>query len=166
MAVQYRAAIEEAEEGGFVVTFPDVPEALTQGDTLEEALNNAAHALETALEFYTDARLPLPAARSRKGHPIFLRPLAAAKLGIYQLMISRGVSKAELARMLEMHPPQIDRILSLSHSSKIEQLASAAAALGGAVRIEVPMIATGREPSATPAPRVAGAAKPKVKRVA
>ena len=40
--------------GGFVVTFRDVPEAITQGETIEEALKMAKEALETALEFYTD----------------------------------------------------------------------------------------------------------------
>jgi len=39
--------------GGFVVTFPDVPEAITQGDTME-AMAMASEALELALTFYTE----------------------------------------------------------------------------------------------------------------
>jgi len=42
--------------GGFVVTFPDVPEAITQGDTIEEAMAMASEALELALTFYTAHR--------------------------------------------------------------------------------------------------------------
>jgi predicted RNase H-like HicB family nuclease len=42
----------DEEDGGFVVTFRDVPEAITQGGTLDEALHNAADALTVALEFY------------------------------------------------------------------------------------------------------------------
>ncbi|WP_238329470.1 type II toxin-antitoxin system HicB family antitoxin [Mannheimia haemolytica] len=34
----YPALFTPAEEGGFVVTFPDLPEAITQGDTFEEAM--------------------------------------------------------------------------------------------------------------------------------
>lgn len=50
----------EPTDGGFFVSFPDVPEALTQGDTYEDALAMAADALATALEFYTDDNLPVP----------------------------------------------------------------------------------------------------------
>lgn len=52
--------------GGFVVTFPDVPEAITQGETLEEAMNMAAEALELALTFYTEKSLDLPTPSSPK----------------------------------------------------------------------------------------------------
>ena len=47
-------------EGGFTVTFPDVPEAITQGDTEKEAAAMAEDALVTALSFYTDRAEPLP----------------------------------------------------------------------------------------------------------
>jgi antitoxin HicB len=57
----YPAKFVEAEEGGYVVTFRDVPEAITEGDTLEAAFAHAADALETALSFYIGDRLPLPA---------------------------------------------------------------------------------------------------------
>jgi len=52
--------LETAKEGGFVVTFPDVPEAITQGEDEDEALLRAVDALETALSFYIDDRRPLP----------------------------------------------------------------------------------------------------------
>ncbi len=46
----------------WLATFPDVPEAITFGKTQEKALAQAVDALETALSFYIDNRLPLPAA--------------------------------------------------------------------------------------------------------
>lgn len=48
------------DDGTLLVTFPDVPEAITFGENEEEALLNAVDALETALSFYVDARKPLP----------------------------------------------------------------------------------------------------------
>jgi antitoxin HicB len=36
-------------DGGFVVTFEDLPEAITQGETLADALLEAADALEEAI---------------------------------------------------------------------------------------------------------------------
>ena len=46
---------------GFVVSFPDIPEALTSGASREEALVMAADALTTAMDFYFEDRRPVPA---------------------------------------------------------------------------------------------------------
>ena len=52
-------------DGGTVlVTFADVPEAITFGADEDEALLNAVDALETGLSFYVDARLPCPLSAS------------------------------------------------------------------------------------------------------
>lgn len=53
-------AILEPDGGGFMVSFPDIPEALTQGETLEEAREMAADALATAMEFYAEDGRPVP----------------------------------------------------------------------------------------------------------
>jgi len=59
-ALHYPVLLEPAEEGGFVVSFPDVPEAITQGDTRAAALSNALATLETALDLYIEDKRPLP----------------------------------------------------------------------------------------------------------
>ena len=42
MALPYRLEIvEDQEEGGFVVSYPDLPGCITCGDTIEDAMNNA-----------------------------------------------------------------------------------------------------------------------------
>jgi antitoxin HicB len=46
--------------GTFLVTFRDVPEAITFGASKEEALSNAVDAPETGLSFYVESRKPLP----------------------------------------------------------------------------------------------------------
>ncbi|HNL11600.1 MAG TPA: type II toxin-antitoxin system HicB family antitoxin, partial [Turneriella sp.] len=60
MLFNYPVVLQAQPEGGFVVTFPDVPEAITQGEDEEEALLYAVDALETALSFYLDGRKALP----------------------------------------------------------------------------------------------------------
>lgn len=98
----YPVILEAQPEGGFVVTFPDVPEGITQGEDEDEALMYAVDALETALSFYVDARKPLPkASKPAKGQKT-VRPsaLECAKLGVYQAMTDQGIKKAELARRL------------------------------------------------------------------
>ena len=48
-------------EGGFTVTSAVLPEMVTEGDTVEEALANVHDALEAAVELYADLGKPLPA---------------------------------------------------------------------------------------------------------
>ena len=48
----YPAALIPDAQGRFTVTFRDVPEAITEGDTREEALLRAEDALESALAMY------------------------------------------------------------------------------------------------------------------
>lgn len=128
---EYPVDLTPAEEGGFVVTFPDVPEAITQGETEEEALLAAKDALATALSMYVDDRRDLPRPSTAKGRPLASPDaLECAKLGIYASMREQGVSKAELARRLHWHMPQVDRLLDLDHASRFSQVEQAAAVLG------------------------------------
>jgi antitoxin HicB len=60
MRYAYPYELQPQPEGGFTVTFPDVPEAITQGDTEKAAAAMAEDALVTALSFYTDHAEPLP----------------------------------------------------------------------------------------------------------
>lgn len=46
---QYPAVFTPAEEGGFIITFPDVPEAITQGENIEQCVEEAADALDEAI---------------------------------------------------------------------------------------------------------------------
>jgi antitoxin HicB len=136
--LDYPAILTPAEEGGFIVTFPDVPEAITQGEDEEEALLYAVDALETALSLYVDKRRPLPASSDPKGRPT-VRPsaLECAKLGVYQAMVEQGVRKAELARRLGWHLPQVDRLFDLRHASRLDQIEAAARALGRNLEVQV-----------------------------
>ena len=64
----------DKRNGGFVVTFPDIPEAITQGETVEEAIAMAEEALESALEFYFEDKgaVPAPSSPKRRQHLIEL----------------------------------------------------------------------------------------------
>ena len=56
----------DESDGGFVATFRDIPEAITQGETVEEALEMARVALETAMEFYFEDNRCVPASSKPK----------------------------------------------------------------------------------------------------
>lgn len=57
----YSIILEPAEEGGYVVKVPALPEVGTQGDTRDEALANAREAIEVAIETRIAAGEPVPA---------------------------------------------------------------------------------------------------------
>jgi antitoxin HicB len=122
-----------------LVTFADVPEALTFGADDDEALLQAVHALETALSFYMDARKPLhaPSMAKRRQHTVRPSTLEKAKLGAYQAMTEQGIKKSELARRLGWHMPQIDRLFDLRHASRLDQIEAAARALGRQLDVRV-----------------------------
>jgi len=136
--LNYPAKFEKAKEGGFVVTFPDVPEAITQGDSFSEAVVNAASALETALEFYMEGNEDLPGASAGRKSSIRIAPraLATIKFTIYQTMRDDKVRKSELARRLGWKGPQVDRLLDIRHSTQMDHAEAALVALGKTVRIE------------------------------
>ncbi|MGZ8158664.1 MAG: type II toxin-antitoxin system HicB family antitoxin [Methylobacter sp.] len=119
------------DDGTVLVTFPDVPEAITFGANEDEALHHAVDALETALSFYVDARKPLPEPSVHPDLPT-VRPsaLEGIKLAVYREMLAQGVRKAELARRLGWKAPQVDRLFDLGHASRLDQLEAAAKALG------------------------------------
>lgn len=129
-----------ARDGDAVlVTFADVPEAITFGADEEEALLHAVDALETGLSFYIDARQPLPTPSKPKRGQKTVRPgaLEGAKLGLYQAMTEQGLRKAELARRLGWHVPQVDRLFTLNHASRLDQIEAAARVLGRTVEVRV-----------------------------
>jgi antitoxin HicB len=122
-----------------LVTFADVPEAITFGAEEDEALLHAIDALETALSFYVDGRKPLPVPGKPKRGQKTVRPsaLECAKLGVYQAMTEQGIRKAELARRLGWHMPQVDRLFDLKHASRLDQIEAAARVLGRSIEVRV-----------------------------
>jgi antitoxin HicB len=137
--LDYPVILEAQPEGGFVVTFPDVPEAITQGEDEDEALCYAIDALETALSFYVDDRKPLPVpSKAKRGQrTVCPSALECAKLGVYRAMTEQGIKKSELARRLGWHLPQVDRLFDLKHASRFDQIEAAARALGRHIEVSV-----------------------------
>jgi antitoxin HicB len=60
--------------GGYVVTCPLLPELITEGETVEEAIHHANDALEAIIEAYHDLGRELPPALqpARDGAPIWM----------------------------------------------------------------------------------------------
>jgi antitoxin HicB len=130
--MRYPARFKPAEEGGFVVTFRDIPEAITQGDTEEEALEMAEDALLTSMEFYFEDKrsVPLPSPVKRGERLVALPPSVWAKVLLLNEMLAQGVTPSELARRLHTRPQDVNRVVDLGHATKIDTLSQAMEALG------------------------------------
>lgn len=119
-------------DGGFVVTFADIPEAITQGDTEAEALAAARDALESALDFYLDDKraVPVPSKPSLGQNVIELPASLSAKVLLLNEMVVQDVRPAELARRLNTTPQEINRLTNMRHTTRIDGIAAALQALG------------------------------------
>ncbi|TDK68055.1 type II toxin-antitoxin system HicB family antitoxin [Sapientia aquatica] len=137
--LSYPVTLTPDSNGTFLVGFPDIPEANSVGDNEDEALLNALDALETAIEIYFDERRPVPTPSKVEAgqHSVDLPALETSKVLLWNEMLSQHLRKADLARKLNVHMPQIDRLFDVRHSSKIEFVESAARALGKRVEISL-----------------------------
>lgn len=134
----YPMILHPAEEGGFVVTFPDVPDAITQGDDEAEALLMAKDALLTMFEAYMDDWQAIPKPSPLKGRPgVILPVIVASKVALYNAMCAKGIRKTDLARQLNVASILVDRLLSLHHKSRIEQIETALTMLGQRLVVDV-----------------------------
>jgi len=118
----------DTADSAFVLAGPNA-EAHTVGDDRDEPLQRAPYALATVIDAYIRARRPLPAP-SKERTAVGLPPLMSVKLDLYNAMQAAGITKSELARRLDVHLPQVDRLLDLGHNSRIDQLEAAAEAVG------------------------------------
>lgn len=137
--LNYPVTLTPDSNGTYLVGFPDFPEANSVGDDKEDALINAVDALETALSIYFDERrpVPLPSDPDSGDELISLPALETAKVLIWNEMFEKKMRKADLARALHVHTPQVDRLFDLSHSSKIEFVEQAAKALGKTLNVSL-----------------------------
>ena len=129
----------EKEESGYSVTFRDIPEAITCGDDLDDALFMAKDALLTAMDFYFEDRRTVPQPRkAEEGEYLIELPLSvSAKVLLLNEMVAQNISNVELAKRIKVKPQEVQRITNLEHTTKIDTLARAFAALGKNLNLSV-----------------------------
>jgi antitoxin HicB len=94
----------DKHDGGYVVTCRDLPEAITQGESVEDALSEAADALEEAIaaRIDDDRDIPMPTAIKRGEKAVSVPPSMALKAAVYLAVRDAGISNSELARRLHL----------------------------------------------------------------
>jgi antitoxin HicB len=138
--MKYPALFEPAEEGGFVITFPDWDWGVTQGEDESDATDMAQDALVTMIVHCIRHGKPVPSPSHPKGKKyrlIELPAIAAMKTELYIAFRSSGIRKVELARRLGIPNTTVDRLFDFSNHTRLDQMEAAFAALGKVISIEV-----------------------------
>jgi antitoxin HicB len=122
-----------SKDGKFILaTFPDIPEAVTQGEDRAEALQAAKDVLETAMDIYFEERRPVPEpSKAKRGQAVVeLSASTSAKVLLLNEMLRQKVRPAELARRIGTTPQEVNRLTDIRHTSRIDGIAVALKALG------------------------------------
>lgn len=127
----------EPDSGGFFVSFPDIPEALTQGDGREDALSMALDALVTAFEFYFEDNRKVPLPSEVTGEFVDVPLSVASKVLMLNAFIDSGLTQTELANRMGVKKQEITRLFDLKHATKIDAIQKAMQALGKRLDLQV-----------------------------
>ena len=122
----------ETEQGGYVVTFRDLPEAITQGEDIDDTLLEAVDCLEEAIANRIASDLPIPdSSQAKKGEYAILLPVQlSAKAALYLAIRDAKITKVELARRMNCDEKEVRRLLNPKHPSKLPRIEQALATLG------------------------------------
>ena len=139
--------------GSFTITFRDITEAFTQGDSLGEALENAQEALELALTGRIEDRkeIPEPTNPETGEELVPLTPPFAAKTALLLEMRRQHIQPEELRRRMGITPKAVQYLLSPARISEVNRLTQALQAVGRRIILEDLPDDTGehfREPAA------------------
>jgi antitoxin HicB len=129
---QYAVLLSPADEGGYVVTCRDLPELITQGESVEEALEQASDAMDEVFATYLTEGLdfPEPSKARRREHMVAPPPETVAKAALYVAMRRAGISKVQLAKRLGVDEKEVRRLLDPHYGSKLPRIAKAISVLG------------------------------------
>ncbi len=129
---QYPVLLSVAQEGGYVVTCRDLPQLITQGENEQDALEQAADAMDEIFATYMIEGTDFPTPSKGKRREYLVSPPAEtmAKAALYVAMREAGISKTQLAKRLGVDEKEVRRLLDPHYRSKLPRLAHAISLLG------------------------------------
>ena len=135
----YPATLTRDAKGRFLVRFRDFPEALTDGASEAEALREAADALSEALmsRIVDGEAIPDPSPAGRKAYQVAPDATVALKAALHKIVREKGVTAADLSRLLAIDHKEARRLLGAREHSKVPRLTQALEALGYSVTTAV-----------------------------
>jgi antitoxin HicB len=135
----YPAIFKPDRDGRPVVSFPDFPEAHTDGKDVQEAIEEAIDCLGSTVSIRMSMKEDIPEpSRSKRGQRLIPVPFwIAGKLGLYLAMRERGLSNSEFARRLGVRETVVRRMLDPEHATKPEKLQAALEVLGKHLAVSI-----------------------------
>lgn len=127
----YPAIIEE-EGGFFTVSFRDIPFALTDAETYDEAVEEAVDCLGEALASCIIDNEEIPEPSKAEEGEVLIAPVAliAAKAALYVAARESGLNKTTLAEKLNVSEAVGRRLLNPRYQTKIVNIDNALKAMG------------------------------------
>jgi antitoxin HicB len=124
--------LREKDGSGFHVRFPDLPEALTAGDDIEDTYLQAVDCLAEAIagRIARGDAIPSPSRMKRGQHSIGVPLYLAPKLALYLALRERRMANTDLAKQLGVSETVIRRMLNPKHNTKPEKIQAALRAIG------------------------------------
>jgi len=131
MRYVYPARFQQDKES-VLVTFRDLPEAITEGVDLLAAVQEAYATLEAALWFRlkNDEEIPVPSEPQKGEVAVPVEPATAAKLALALAFRESNLTRVQLAEAVKADHKEIRRMLDPAHRTKIERLDAVMRALG------------------------------------
>lgn len=122
----------EPDDGGYVVTFPDLPFGATEGETEAGALEAASDCLETILAVLVEEGKDIPKPSPLQPGERWVSPTAvtAAQVALYTAMRQEHLSVEMLASRLGLEPVDVKRLIDLSRYPPVEAIERALAVMG------------------------------------
>ncbi len=127
----------DPDDGGYVVTCRDVPEVITQGDTMEGAQREAADALDEAIcgRINHGRDIPGPTARQIGERLVSVPVSTALKAIAYSRFRESGQTKVAIARAMDMKESEVRRILDPRHGTRADTMERFIRSLGGDILV-------------------------------
>jgi len=129
---QYPILLTPAVEGGYVVTCRYLPQLVTQGEDEQDALAQAADAMDEVFAAYmmNGMEFPEPGRTRRLEHLVSPPAETMAKAALYVAMREAGINKVQLAKQLGVDEKEVRRLLDPHYGSKLPRIAEAIQLLG------------------------------------
>jgi antitoxin HicB len=131
-SIAYRCRLEPDEDGGFVVTFPDLPFGATQGESVSDSLLEATDCLESILATLVSEGIdiPPPSPIQPGEHIVLPSAVTAAQVALYIAMRRSKVSAQDLSQRLGLPLEEVGALTDLATYPPLERIELALAALG------------------------------------
>ncbi|WP_119344651.1 type II toxin-antitoxin system HicB family antitoxin [Facilibium subflavum] len=135
--MKYNINIQKDDNGEYLVTFPDVPEAVTTVDSLDDLQAQAIDALISAFDFYIGNKKPIPIPKKANKEFIILPTTLASKIYLYNEWLASNLKKVDIANKMGMKPSNLERLFNLRYRSKMEAIEQAINILGKHLDVQI-----------------------------